>query len=163
MNQKGNLMTSTVLKMVIAVICIAFLVYFLSALYYSKINSQKSIEARSSLDQVRLGIINMEQNSVAEFEIFDPSPVGWMVFGFVSPELKPNSCSGENCLCICKKSAGFLGNNLDKQLGACVEKGACEIIGNLQDFVEFEIDSSGGAFSGIRLKSVGENLEVEKI
>jgi hypothetical protein len=163
MNSRGNMLTSEVLKIVVAVICIAFLVYFLSALYYSKVNTQKTIEARSSLDQVRLGIINMEQNSLTEFKIFDTSPIGWWVFGFVSPELKPNSCSGENCLCICKKSAGLLGNNLEKQLTSCDEKGACELIENLQDFVEFKLDSSGGNFSGIKVKSVGGNIGVEKI
>ena len=44
----------------------------------------------------------MKLNSLTEFEILDPSPVGWWVFGFVSPEKKPNICSGESCLCICK-------------------------------------------------------------
>lgn len=163
MKSKGNILTSEVLKMVIAVICIGFLIYFLSALYYSKVNSQKTVEARSSLDLVKSGIINMKLNSLNDFEVLDPSPVDWWVLGFVSPEKKPNLCSGEPCLCICKKPTVLLGNRFEKQLERCDKDGACEIIEGLQDFNEFKLNSSDGNFAGIKFKSSAAGLEVERI
>jgi len=163
MNKKGNLLTSEVLKMVVAVICIGFLIYFITALYYSNITNKNTIKAQSLIDRIGSEIINLNQNNLENFSIYDLSPEGWSVFGFVSPERKPSFCSGKNCLCVCKKTNSLLGDNEERQLGRCDEDGACLIIENLKDFSEFEIGREEGVFSSLEIKRVENFLEVNSI
>ena len=163
MNKKGNLLTSEVLKIVVGVICVGFLVYFIGALYFSNVLDKKTIEAESLMEKIKGELLNMELQELSGFEVYDIAPDKWWVFGFVSPEIGPNLCSGENCLCVCKKSDGLFGNNDEKQLMGCDKDGACVAIENLKDFSEFKIGEEEGSFTSLSFKSVSGFLEVEEI
>jgi len=162
MNSKGELLTSEVLKMVVAVICIGFLIYFLAALYFSNANSKDLVKANSLAEQIEKGFYHMEINSLTNFDIDDVSPQGWWVFGFGSGEAKPNFCSERDCVCICKKAIVLFGEGEEKQLQTCDEDGACVVVGPLKDFEDFKINREEGSFTSIRLVNSEGYLEVRK-
>jgi len=120
-NKKGFLLADETVKIIIALICIGFLIYFLSMLYFSKTDSRKKIEAESTLERIE-EILNSIPVGSSEVQSI-ASPKTWHLYSFISEE-KPNSCVGENCLCICKKVLDIQGN-LDRQIKACDSDGAC--------------------------------------
>jgi len=130
MRKKGFLLAEETLKIILAVIAIGFLAFFLTSLYFNSINNQKLKQAQTSIERISDVINNLQ----VEIEDVDITPPGWHLFSFVGEE-KPNSCSGENCLCICNNV--FLG--LGSQTEKCAEKGVCEIVENLQGFEDIEI------------------------
>ena len=62
-NKKGFLLAEETLKIILALICIVFLVYFLVYLYFSNVDSKKLEQAKSSLDYL-FKEINSGVNSV---------------------------------------------------------------------------------------------------
>lgn len=137
-NRRGFLLGEETLKIIIAVICIMFLVYLLFYIYYARINDKKKVEAGESLGRIAeiIGDTNaIEQN----YEI--PNPAGWYLFSFTQ-DIKPNSCANENCICICSKKIGIpLLNTEERQAGECSEKGACRIVKNIVGFEAIKIGS----------------------
>jgi len=129
-NKKGFLLAEETLKIVIALICISFLIYFLSSLYF-KSKDNKDLElAEASLKHL-VEEINAEATSV---EIYNPK--GWVLSSWphdthhriwytawIMSEIKtgrPKYCENlewDDCICICKK------NDKDKcdDLGFCLE------------------------------------------
>jgi hypothetical protein len=73
--------------------------------------------------------------------VYDLTPLGWYLFGFTESERKPNSCAGQNCLCICKKVSDYFGLAPNRQINECDKNGACGIIENLRDFEEVKIET----------------------
>jgi hypothetical protein len=150
-NNKGFLLGETTVKIVIAVICIIFLVYLLFSLYYAQINSAKLKQARATLtnsrdsigeviERVRVGQGNMDLISEKKL-IHNPS--GWYLFSYTGNNKKPNSCAGDNCLCICDKVwvDTLLGIMDSRQLKECDENGVCLIVSDLKDKeVNFKIE-----------------------
>lgn len=128
-NKKGFLLASETLKIIIAVICIAFLIYFLSLLYLSKTDAQKREDAESSLNRV-VDIVNALDMGNSEIQGIG-KPKGWHIYSFVS-DTKPNSCAGENCLCICGKALDIKGV-FDRQPKKCDTDGVCIGIRGLRD------------------------------
>ena len=97
MNKKGFLLGETVVKIIIAVICIAFLVYFLTALYFSKVNNENKEVARNNLDTGDGSLkitINLVRSDGTPREHYLQRPSGWYLFSFTGQE-KPNSCAVE--------------------------------------------------------------------
>ncbi len=98
-NKRGFLLAEETLKIIIAVICIGFLVYFLVALYFNNKNSQDLDQAKSSLNHVDEAITaNLNQ-----VEIYNPK--GWVLLSWpYQNEAKlPKSCSNLGwtaCLCM---------------------------------------------------------------
>lgn len=137
MRKKGMLLASETLKMVLAIISLGFLIYLLTAIYFSNINDKKLIEAESLLERIS----NITENSLLdEFtseKITELTPAGWSLFSFTEED-KPNSCVDFNCLCICDPVWGIplVGNT---QAEECDNDGACIIIDNLMEFSEIEI------------------------
>ncbi len=132
MNKKAFLLASETVKIVIAVICIVFLVYFLTSLYFSKITEEKGRQAEATLKSGKLSIeksiLDAQKNSpVQKYTLTNPE--GWYFFSFTGSEKKPNSCAGQNCLCICENVWDFF----ERQTKYCDEDGACLIIQNLED------------------------------
>jgi len=134
MKKRGFLLASQTVKIVIAVICIVFLVFFLTQLYFSKVTEEKGRQAASTLldstnsiskwiDQIKAG----ETLKKNKFELKNPK--GWYVFSFTGAEKKPNSCVNKNCLCICENVIDYF----DRQIKYCDEDGACLIIPELED------------------------------
>jgi hypothetical protein len=134
-NKRGFLLGEETLKIIISVIAIGFLVYFLSSLYLTTSQQQKKVEASSTIERIGEIIknLNVEEEIISSIE-----PSGWFIYSFVNEE-RPNSCAGQNCLCLCKKS--FLG--IKDQSKKCSEDGICEIVENLEKFDALKILSKG--------------------
>jgi hypothetical protein len=128
-NRKGFLLGEETLKIVIAVICIVFLVYFLMSLYLSNKTGKNLELAKASLQSLLNGITEK-----TEAEIYNPS--GWYISSFpqtIKPKLMaspekviPKQCSNldwNNCICICKTvlyARKNIGELCDKN-GFCLE------------------------------------------
>ena len=125
MNRKGFFLGEETLKIIVAVICILFLVFFLAALYNSKTGGDKIKEAKDSLDRAGEIIVSLDEGEMQNQDI--PNPNGWHLYSFTEEE-KPNLCLGENCLCICASS---LIESLKSQTSKCDEKGSCLVVSNL--------------------------------
>jgi hypothetical protein len=130
-NKKGFLLAEETLKIVIAVICILFLVYLLVALYYSSINEKNLEFAKSSL-QYLVKEINAGNN---EIEVYNPE--SWVIISWPDGDTIPKTCSNagwENCICICKGPFGqmfgirsqkaYAGKCDDSNVGTCLEIGS---------------------------------------
>lgn len=137
MKKKGFLLAEETLKMILAVIAIGFLAFFLTSLYFNSVDNQNRIKAESSLERLKDVIMNEE---VSTEVVSDITPAGWNLFSFVG-EKKPNSCSGENCLCICDDVIDTILFVTDRQIKECDGKGICEIVPELEDFGEIKIES----------------------
>ena len=149
--KKGFLLGETVLKMIIAVICIGFLIYFLVSLYFSKVEGQEQKQVEAVLE--RMNEIILDINSVeSEYQI--PNPEGWHLIGFTSD--KPASCSKKSCICICKNDISDV--IAGTQLSVCQESGKCLVVENLKQFDEIEINSPKDGLTNILIKK--ENNEV---
>ena len=136
MKKKGFLLAEETLKMILAVIAIGFLAFFLTSLYFNSVDNQNRIKAESSLERLKDVIMNEE---VSTEVVSDITPAGWNLFSFVG-EKKPNSCSGENCLCICDDVIDTILFVTDRQIKECDGKGICEIVPELEDFGEIKIE-----------------------
>jgi len=160
MNQKGILLASETLKIVIAVISITFLVYFLTSLYFTGITKEKMREAEAILKTSgeSLGnVINLlGEGEEKQFQF--PNPSNWYLFSFV--EDKPNSCAGKNCLCIC-------GNALVKffngQIKKCDKEGSCLILDNLKEFEQIKIQSPQKSLTKISVKKINNEVQISEI
>jgi hypothetical protein len=126
-NKKGFLLANETLKIIIAVICISFLVYLLSMIYLSKTGTQKRADAEKSLERIEEIINSLDVGESERQGIGNPK--AWHIFSFTTQK-KPNSCVGENCLCICKKVFDI--GNFDRQIKECDSSGACMGIRGLQ-------------------------------
>ena len=99
MNKKGFLLAEETLKMIIALIAISFLIYFLTALYFSNQDSENLELAEASLEHL-MEEINSESKEVLIF-----NPEGWVIISwpYEEEDKLPNSCSilgWGNCICI---------------------------------------------------------------
>ncbi len=130
-NKKGFLLAEETLKIVIAVICIGFLVYLLTSLYLKNKDNEKLEQAEASLEHL-ISEINAEHTEV---EIYNPK--GWVLISWpYENELIPNSCSNMgwgNCICIC-----------DEDLSTRTVKGLikdCDSLGSCLESFELKIEN----------------------
>lgn len=134
-SRRGLLLAEENLKIVIAVISISFLIYFLVALYFNNVKSQNLEKAENILlksDQSLRAVIEiLNKGDSKEFIIENPK--GWYLFGFT--ESRPNSCSGQNCICICDKVVDVL----DRQVNECSINGVCLKVPDLKSSQKIEI------------------------
>jgi hypothetical protein len=137
--KRGMLLASETLKMILAVISLALLIYLLSALYFSRIEGQDKKEASSVFERISDAVLeiqgNVEKNSES---ITNIGPKGWKIISYVDDELKPNQCSGLRCLCICDD---VFVEYFDRQVKECGKDGICEIMEDLIEFEDIEIES----------------------
>jgi len=149
--KKGMLVAEEVVKMVVAVICLSFLVYLLVSVYYSNTGSQNHERAQAVLNQIDEAVDKVLVSHDLFFNVTDVAPAGWNFFSFVSEDKKPNSCANENCLCICD---GVMDDILiwhDRQINECDGDGICTIIPELKTFESFEIKSAGKGGTDVRI------------
>ena len=139
-NKKGFLLTEETLKVVVAVIGLIILVYFLVSLFYSGNTQEKTKQALSSVGEIS-NAVNSLSSGQKSVEVLQPQK--WTMFSFVGEDKKPNSCFGENCLCICNKvNVDTLFGLLEsRQLNECAETGACLVVNNLEKFEQIDIQS----------------------
>jgi len=150
-DRKGFLLAEETLKIVIALICIGFLIYLLTSLYFKSKDDQNLELAKASLEHLVNEANSMQERIPKEVEIYNPD--GWVLaswpqisgqsflnkfsFGIFGDEggeeVCPKSCSNldwNECLCICKK------NDEDKcdDAGYCLESGL--VVG--EGYIELE-------------------------
>jgi len=126
MKKRGFLLAETTIKIIIAVICIGFLVYFLTSLYLNKVQSEKLEYAKNTLLGEGNSISNVIRNlETGQTELYGlQNPKSWYLLSFTK-EKKPNACAGKNCLCICAP------NLLETGVQECTTDGTCLIIEDL--------------------------------
>ncbi len=124
-DKRGFMLGEETLKILVAVICIIFLVYILVAIYNSNTSAKKIEEAKNILSRIETIIVSLEEGAIENQDV--PNPQGWHLYSFMEEE-KPNSCLNDNCLCICANS---LIESIKSQAKKCDEKGACLVISNL--------------------------------
>lgn len=158
-NRKGFLLGEETLKIVIAVICIVFLIYLLVAVYFNVTGEQKVKEADASMKSLLVPEIERINDGGAYNSqgILIPNPSDWSIFSFVGEEKKPNSCMGENCICICENAFPDL---FDWQIKRCDKKGVCNSIVNLAKFEKIKIGKTGVQIS---IQKINEQIQVQKI
>jgi len=163
-NKKGNLLPEEVLKIVVAVICIGFLIFLLVSLYFSLTGGQKKKEAEASMNLISKEIIRIDNDGEYNSQGFPvPNPSGWYIFSFTEGEIKPNLCAGENCICICENV--WLNQNLPfnnwqkRQVERCDDKGSCTVVSNLKKFDKIKIEKGGIA---ILIGKINSEIQITK-
>lgn len=156
-NKRGFLLAEETLKIVIAIICIVFLIYILIAIYNANSSVKKIEDAKNSLSRIENIVSSLEEGAIERQDI--PNPEGWHLYTFTEKE-KPNACANENCLCICDNS---LIKIITSQAKKCDNKGACLVLSNLAT-PKLDLKITGGdelLFIGIK-KQNGEIL-IDKV
>lgn len=138
-NKKGFLLAEETLKIIIALIAIIFLAYFLTQIYFAKIKGDKLEQANALLidspENLKLIMNSLNEGETKIKDILEPN--GWYIFSF-SKEVKPNSCLGEVCLCICDNAWDYNGK-FNRQQKECDKNGVCLIEKDLGEFTEIKI------------------------
>jgi len=159
MNKRAFLLGEETVKIIVAVICVVFLVAILASIYFSATGSQKSKEAQS--------IVNGENGLAKEITRINsdgtpneqgfliPNPSGWYLYSFTGDK-KPNLCAGANCICVC---GNVLVDLFNAQTKECDKKGVCVIVENLNTFEKIKIEKSG---IYLLIKKTNGILEVTK-
>ncbi len=139
-NKKGILLAEETVKIVVALIAIIFLAYFLASLYFSKVNGDNMRKAEAILERIGDIINNLKESEIQQPDI--PNPQGWYLFSFTE-DIKPNSCLGKSCICICDKilipDNPFTGVVEKRQAFECSEGGKCIGVDKIRKFGEIEI------------------------
>lgn len=112
-NKKGELTSTEITKIVLAVIGIGLLLYLSVSLYGIFLQKTKVEQAKVNLEKVFSIINDLQEEQTKKFLI--ESPKDWDFIFFSRKEVLPLKCNGENCLCIC--------NEPDKE--TCDDKGVC--------------------------------------
>jgi type II secretory pathway pseudopilin PulG len=141
-DKKGFLLGEETIKVVIAVICIAFLIFLLFSVYLSFSGSQQNKEAEASMKDIFVKEIQRINSggAVNSNGILIPNPAGWYIFSFTGEDKKPNLCSQTNCICICQN---ILLNIFDRQIKSCDDKGSCYVLSSIEKFEKIKIENSG--------------------
>ena len=138
-DKKGSIswLAEDTLKIVLAILVVIVLVWVLTEIYYSRINSEKLKQAKSILidspQSIKLEIQSLANDENTDFHL--QSPQSWYLFSFTH-EKKPNSCLNQNCMCICDNVIDIS----DRQIKECDKSGVCLKVGNLIGFEEIKID-----------------------
>ncbi len=163
-NKKGFLLAEETLKVIIAVICILFLVYIMISVYNSRSSDKKIILAKEvffgkegeDVPGIERIISSLDDGESEVKDISDPE--GWHLYSFVREE-KPNSCLNQKCLCICEAS---LIKQIKSQAKKCDEKGACLIVPNLASIdIDFKIKDTRSNLV-LEIKNSGGRIFVEE-
>jgi len=106
MNKKGfQLLSETTLKILIAVICIGFLVYLGYKIYDSVYGNEDVKKAQTFVKELESKINAFKSSDLTEMTYMGFPPAGWYLKSFdIAKEGHPaNQCVGKftSCLCIC--------------------------------------------------------------
>ena len=151
------MLTEEVLKMIIAVIGLVLLSYFLISFFYSDTRAKKQREAAETVEKISEILFNI---STSGGNITVLQPQRWTLFSFTEEEKKPNQCSGQNCICICKK---VVPNFFDRQIKKCAKEGTCLTISNLEEFEDIKIEAYKKATTNINIQEAGGKVQITKI
>ena len=156
MDKHGFLLAEETLKIILAVIAIGFLIYFLSALYFSKVNGEKLKFAEEDIEKIGAAIGSANNGDILELDLINPE--GWFLMSFVGGQVKPNSCFGENCLCICDNAWDYEGK-FNRQQKKCDGKGSCLVVEDLSGSFYISIDGADNVkFILLKKDSLGVSI-----
>lgn len=162
-NKKGMLLASEVVKLVIALIGISILIYLLVSLYYANANAKELNDAKATISRIKDIIVRVDAGDIQSEKVTDVIPFGWSFFSYIGNEKKPNSCAGENCLCLC--DTVIVDNFLffkDRQISKCDTNGVCIPVKNLNKFHSFEIKKPSDGGTNVEISSVSGNIGVKE-
>jgi hypothetical protein len=166
--KRGFLLAEETLKMIIAVIAIAFLAYFLLMLYFSNANAVKIEQAQQTLvkssESVTNTISSLKDGDSKNLLLANPQ--GWYLFSFTG-NVKPNSCSGESCLCICDRVfndpvRALFSSWEERQATQCVKAGVCAVVPNVVQFTEIEIKNPSANLTQISIKNSNGGIYISQ-
>lgn len=160
-NKKANLLPTETLKIVLGVIGIVLLTYLLFALYSSNVKERKLIEAKSTIDLISKNIVEINKNSSYVGTVTEMIPTKWFLYSFVGNSVKPNQCSGKDCICLCDDVYKMEWIMENRQENECSKFGACLVVENLMGFPGIELTRD--PFTSIKINKKGKWMEIKKI
>lgn len=152
------LLVSETLKLVIAVICIGFLVYLLAMMYYSGGEEKERQDATSLIDRIENMALELKEGNSSE--VNGLVPADWVIISYAGVEQSPNECAGQNCVCICDSKVDVKGFT-NRQLKECSNDGVCFIAEELYPNPKIKI-KDGGA-TDIEIYRKGGRLRIKEI
>jgi len=157
-DKRGFLLGEETLKIIIAVIGIVFLVFLLTSVYFNLTGAQDKKYADASLNNILVKEV-ARVNSGAEINpagIQIPNPAGWDLLSFVQGDKKPNSCTEQNCICLCQDIKIDV---FDRQIKNCDDKGVCSVIPTLKKFDKITIGNGG---TWISVQKINDEIVIAK-
>jgi len=158
-NKKGaiDLLSGETLKVLLAVLGIGILVTLVVNIWYALSGDSNYAKAEASLNNVIYAEIQRINSGETENPsgIMVPNPSGWDIIGFTE-NIKPNSCVGEKCICICDV---YFFDTEKSQATKCDNEGICQVVENLVKFDKIKIASAGTALS---IKLTEQGIEVSQ-
>jgi hypothetical protein len=156
-NRRGNLLPEETLKIVIAVICIIFLVILVTSIYFALTGSEEAKYAEASKGLISKEITRINNGGETNPSgLLVPNPAGWYVLSFLGNNKKPNLCTGESCICLCRN---ILINVFDRQIKECDSRGVCSVVPNLKSFDKIKIENSG---TFISIQKINNEIQIAK-
>jgi hypothetical protein len=151
--KSGFLLGEETIKIVIALICIVFLVYLLVSLYASKINNEKKRQAEALLKESDSASLKLVIERVRTGQGVDGgnseeklvhNPKGWLIISYSGNGIKPNSCLHKNCLCVCPGTSNFdfsalTNSEEERQASECDDGGSCLVVEDLANSPDIKI------------------------
>jgi hypothetical protein len=157
MNKRGFLLGEETLKIIVAVVCIIFLVILVTSLYFSLTGAQDAKYAEASKGLIFQEITRVNNGGIPTANgTLIPNPAGWYVFSFVGGDKKPNLCAEQNCICLCRN---ILINIFDRQIKECDSKGTCSVVPTLISFEKIKIENSG---TFISIQKINNEIQIAK-
>jgi len=107
LNKKGFFLAEETMKILLAVICLGFLIFVLGKMYYTYATDKDLQQAKDTLSKIEKEINSMKAEDSREIVIYGPVPgtftgkVNYWILMSFSGQGKPSSCTAD-CLCICK-------------------------------------------------------------
>jgi hypothetical protein len=104
MNKRGFFLAEETMKIILAVICLGFLIFVLGKMYYSYSIGKEEQQAKDTLARIETEINSMKEDGQREIMIYNPD--SWFLVGFSGQEM-PNFCiekKWNTCLCACSKT-----------------------------------------------------------
>ena len=134
MNKEGFLLMDETVKIIIAVICLLFLVALFGIIYNVKNKAEEKRYAEDTLARIEEVINALKEDQSIVQDLINPK--GWFLISFTGNEPKPNLCIEKDCLCICEMGL-MLSNSVVKQAKNCDKLGVCTVVENLKAFSTF--------------------------
>ena len=129
-NKKGFMLGEFTLKVIVAVLCIALLIYLLFAIYSIFTSSSEIGQAKASLDIVVQGIGIASSGSEGEFNTVITEPSSWLILYYSAENVRrPLRCGSNACICMCKEK-GMLDLKDQEEICDSESDGTCAITSN---------------------------------
>jgi len=172
MKKKGFLLMKSTLKIIIAAICILFLLILIYKIYESYSVKQELIQAEKSMKKIETGLKEAESKGSAEVIILYPDAGRWGRTWFLTtwpskaklftgPGIMPKKCKlkfWNNCLCLCTGRSTTTQGVADD----CDDNGICIEIKKIADVGAIDkITFSDTPFT-LQIKHQGNRFEITK-